>query len=91
MLKKNNIFYVNDFRKITKGCDCWADPGEPFVEDVGIFLSENIVAIDKACFDMINERDGDVFMKELHNSPIEHIKEASELGLGKMDYELDEV
>ena len=41
---------------ITAGCDCEPRKMKPVIDDFGIFISTDPVAIDKACYDMCKER-----------------------------------
>ncbi len=82
-------YYVNVIKNITRLCDCAKDPGGIVLDDIGILLGRDIVAIEKASFDLINKKAGKDIFKELHKkSPFEHIKEAERLGLGNLNYEL---
>ena len=88
-LKVKPIYYVNDVRSITKNCDCFSNPGELIAADLGILLSNDIVAVEKASTDLVNEQEGKDVFKEAHNhDPYLQIREAAKLGLGKKDYEL---
>lgn len=89
-IKGKPAYYVNDTRRITKECDCFKDPGKPVVKDVGILLSDDIVGIDKASLDLINEQEGRNAFKEMnHHDPFISVAEAEKLGLGSQDYRLD--
>lgn len=86
------VYFINFVKEITKFCDCVSDSGPILAEDVGILLSRDIVAIEKASFDLIKKKAGkDVFEEEHHKSPLVHIKEAEQLGMGSLDYDLVEV
>jgi uncharacterized Fe-S center protein len=54
---KNNI-YVSFALNMTDECDCFGVEMKPIVSDLGVFASTDPVAIDKACFDMLNKREG---------------------------------
>ncbi|KYK26472.1 hypothetical protein AYK26_04955 [Euryarchaeota archaeon SM23-78] len=83
------VFYVNDVRSITKNCDCFSNPGKIIAKDVGIFMSDNLVAVEKASTDLVKKQEGrDVFLETHHHDPYLQIKQAEKLGLGKEDYEL---
>jgi uncharacterized protein len=90
--EKKPVYYVNDVRNITKHCDCFPFPGEPIAKDVGLFLSNDIVAIDKASLDISNKQEGKNYLKEVHfHDPYLSIEEAERMGLGKKKYSLEEV
>jgi len=50
------MFYVNFLNNITELCDCVNIHGEYLVSDIGILFSKDIVAIDRASIDLINEK-----------------------------------
>jgi hypothetical protein len=83
------VYFVNVLRNITKLCDCDKEGGPIVLGDIGILLSEDIVAIDKASLDLINQKAGkDIFEEIHHKSPLVHIEEAKKLGMGDGSYEL---
>lgn len=91
VLKNKKAYYINVLKDITKLCDCCSDPEGIVLEDIGTLLGKDIVAIEKASFDLINKKAGKDLFKEIHKkSPLEHIKEAQKLGLGNLNYELIE-
>jgi uncharacterized protein len=82
-------YFINEVRRITKDCDCFGNPQKAITGDVGILLSDDIVAIDKASMDLINKAEGEDFFLKVHKkSPILHIKEAEKLGMGSTEYKL---
>jgi len=84
------VFYVNVLIDIARFCDCWSGKNDVVFEDIGILFGNNIVAIDKASFDLINKKAGKDLFLEIHKkSPLLHIKEASKLGLGNLNYILE--
>jgi uncharacterized Fe-S center protein len=56
-LGKKNI-YVTLAMNMTKGCDCEGWAMKPLIDDLGIFISTDPIAIDKECLDKIDERAG---------------------------------
>ncbi len=56
--KKNRVGYINFLIDITPDCDCagWSDV--PLVPDIGILASHDPVALDQACLDLVNARQG---------------------------------
>ncbi|MBW2974361.1 DUF362 domain-containing protein [Candidatus Woesearchaeota archaeon] len=80
-------YFINVLKDITRLCDCCKDPGEIVVEDIGLLLGKNIIAIEKASFDLINKKAGKDIFKEIHKkSPLEHIREGEKLEMGNMEY-----
>lgn len=80
---KRNI-YLNFAMNITKGCDCEPKKMKPIMDDIGIYVSVDPVAIDKACYDAVKER-GKTF------KGIEQLLYAEKIGLGSTHYNLIEV
>lgn len=76
---------------ITEECDCIAGNDPKIVEDTGIFASTDILAADKASFDMLTKK-ADLFSRDgkikLHQHQFEYAKK---IGLGRLDYNLVEV
>ena len=56
--KEEHVGYINFLMNITPDCDCagWSDA--PLVPDIGILPSKDPVALDKACWDMVNQQTG---------------------------------
>ena len=86
------IFYINFIINITKDCDCLGK-SEIVAENVGLVAGKNIVAVEKASYDLF---------ERYHGKPIQHftyprinpliqIEHASKIGLGSMEYELIEL
>ena len=80
---KQNI-YINFAMNITRGCDCEAHKMKPIMDDIGIFISTDPVAIDKACYDAAQAR-GKRFRG--HKA----FAYAESIGLGSTDYALHEL
>jgi len=104
--KRRKVFYISFLFDIQPECDCMAVSDTPVVQDQGILLSDDIVAIDKASLDLIAKaqplpqskaeglkikKGSDVFtMLHGKDSKIQ-IETAMRMGLGKSDYKLIEV
>jgi uncharacterized Fe-S center protein len=73
-------------------CDCCAKAEDPCIEDIGILISTDPVAIDQACIDLVyNSTDpGKEHLIERIESRngIHTIEAASELSIGSREYEL---
>lgn len=56
--KEHSTGYINFLLNITPDCDCvpWSD--SPLVPDIGILASADPVALDSACFDLVNRSVG---------------------------------
>ncbi len=82
-VNKKQYIYVNFMLNITKDCDCDGTAMKPIYKNVGVFASTDPVAIDKACYDMLKQREG--------KSPFTGetiFKYAEDLGLGSQAYTL---
>ena len=53
--KAGRVVYINFLLNVTPDCDCagWSDM--PLIGDVGILASTDPVALDQACFDMVQQ------------------------------------
>lgn len=89
--KQRNMIYVNVAANISALCDCARkDPGV-FMDDVGVFASTDIVAIEQASYDMVNKYHGsaDAFEKGGTGSGIYQIDYAGDtLKMGSKKYKL---
>jgi len=88
--KERKSAYINFAVNINKECDCWGLENPRIAPDVGIFASSDPVAIDKACFDLVNRACGKDIFKETHpdQDGIKQLAHAQALGLGNLAYEL---
>ncbi|NVM52267.1 MAG: DUF362 domain-containing protein [Candidatus Helarchaeota archaeon] len=55
---RDKIFFINLLIDVTPWCDCVAWSDSQIIPDVGVFASNDIVAVDKACLDMARESPG---------------------------------
>ncbi len=101
--KTGKVVYVNFLFQIQPECDCMPVADVPVIQDQGIMISDDIVAIEQASLDMLkvapplpqsaNEeagiKPGDDVMFKLNPRPMQiQIDEAERLGLGTKKYEL---
>ncbi len=89
-LFKDKIIYINILENITKDCDCFGIVQKPIIEDIGILLSEDPVAIDKASYDLVNEKSENKF-QQISNANDLQTEYASELSLGEKEYEMEKL
>ncbi len=87
--KFKDRFFVNFAFDMTKECDCISTKNEKIIrEDIGILASKDILALDRATVDLINETE-DVLaregMKDSYKTLFEH---AHKKGLGNTCYNL---
>ncbi len=90
-LKEKNVLYLNEVKRISKGCDCDPFSGPIICPDIGYLLSNDPVAVDKASLDLINDIKPDIFIEENNVDPIKQIKYGEEIGLGSTNYQLVEI
>ncbi|UCH79889.1 MAG: DUF362 domain-containing protein [Nitrospiraceae bacterium] len=80
--------FLNFATDITLECDCICGDDQRIVDDTGIFASEDILAVDKSCFDVLTGS-RDLFSRGGKISAHKHQFEYAEaIGLGKTDYKL---
>lgn len=84
------MVYINVLANVSAQCDCLPMAPAPFIEDIGILSSLDIVAVDKACYDLVNEKHHceDAFLQETKVSGKKQLEYAYKTGLGQLDYEL---
>lgn len=92
---KGEIVYVNVMKNMSVDCDCCAVAEDPCIADIGILVSLDPVAIDRACVDLVYKcqdpgRPHLVERIESRNGAYT-IDCAAELGIGSKEYELIEV
>jgi len=85
---EKTVLYLNELKRIAKGCDCDPNAGPIICPDIGYLLSDDPVAIDKATLDQINEIKPNVFEKINKIDPMKQIKYGEEIGLGSSSYKL---
>ena len=90
-----NILYVNVMKNMSVDCDCCAIAEDPCIADIGILVSDDPIAIDQACIDLVYacSDPGKPHLIERIESRngIHTIEAASALGYGSREYELIEV
>lgn len=103
--KAGKILYINFITEVQPECDCMPLADVPIVQDQGILMSDDIVAVDIATLDMINKAeplpgsrgmdartgDGHVFERILGKNPYRHVMASAELGMGVTTYEIEEI
>ena len=89
---RGKLCYINVMKNISVDCDCDENAKPPCMKDIGILVSTDPVAIDKACLDLIynSEDPGKKKLIERIESKLgSHIIECAEkLGVGSTNYEL---
>ena len=89
------IVYVNVMKNMSVDCDCCAVAEDPCIADIGILVSDDPIAIDKACIDLVyacsDEGKPHLIERIESRNGIHTIDAAVDLGFGTTDYELIEV
>lgn len=87
-----NMVFINVMKNLSVDCDCCAIAEDPCMADVGILISTDPIAIDRACMDLIYKSDDsgkEHFLERVQTRNGEHtIDAAAEMGFGVKEYEL---
>ena len=104
--KTGKTLYINFLTNITPHCDCTPWNDIPFVPDIGILASRDPVALDAACFDLVNGSEGihGSLLPDHHHAgeekftrvwpgtdPEKQLSAAESVGIGRREYRLIEV
>ena len=92
---KGNIVYINVMKNMSVDCDCCAVAEDPCMDDIGILISTDPIAIDQACIDLVyasNDKGRNHLIERIESRHGIHTIEAvSALGYGSREYELIEI
>lgn len=92
---EGNIVYINVMKNMSVDCDCCAVAEDPCINDIGMLISLDPVAIDKACVDLVYNsndlRKGHLIERIESRNGVHTIFSAEKLGVGTTDYELIEI
>lgn len=103
---QKKIGFINFVLNVTPECDCYSLSERTIVKDIGILASIDPIALDKACYDLVNNSEGhhDSRMKTNHEKGLDKFTGVHEetrgdiqfsygqkLGMGTPDYELIEI
>ncbi len=86
-----NIIYINVLENITEECDCRGIKQSPIIQDIGILLSHDIIAIDKASLDLANKFSDNKFSSINYADNNLQINYGQKQCLGNKDYEIIEI
>lgn len=93
-----NIVYINVMNNMSIDCDCDGSPATPELKDIGILASNDPVALDKACLDLIFNHESTAgdnassLIRRIENKHGTHTVEyAEKIGLGTMWYNLIDI
>lgn len=104
---KKSVLHINVALNITPICDCWGLSVASFRPDVGIFASDDIVAVDKATIDALDCKEplpntipeevtlrpgnGHIFQRLWGKDPYLQVTEAARMRMGSLKYALKTV
>ena len=88
--------YINVMKNMSVDCDCCAVAEDPCMKDIGILASDDPVAIDQACLDLVYAAKDDPGRDHLierieSRNGVHTIECAAALGCGSREYELIEL
>ena len=92
---KDRIVYINVLKNMSVDCDCDAHGAPPKCEDIGILVSTDILAIDKASLDLVyklpREQNHDIIKRIESRSGLRQIEYMNTLGMCNTDYNLIQI
>ncbi|MBD3203196.1 DUF362 domain-containing protein [Candidatus Woesearchaeota archaeon] len=85
--------FINFLIDITKHCDCFDNPGDPVIDDIGILAGIDPVAVDLASYDLVKKANSntDIFEKMHGIDSTIQLNYAEDIGLGKKSYKIIKV
>lgn len=90
-----NVVYINVMKNMSVDCDCCPDAEDPCMADIGILISDDPIAIDQACLDLVYASDDpgrDHLVERIESrNGVHTVEAAARLGFGSREYELIEV
>jgi uncharacterized protein len=104
--KPGRVLYINFLTEIQPECDCMPAADVPIIQDLGILISYDLVAVEQASIQMLRDAkplpaslasdenipEGADILTKLHHKPhLLQIDESERLGLGSRKYELIEL
>ena len=94
-LFKGNMVFVNVMKNMSVDCDCCAVAEDPCMQDIGILVSLDPIAVDQACLDLVyasKDPGRDHLVERIESlNGVHTIEAAAALGIGSREYELVEV
>ena len=92
---KSEIVYINVMKNMSVDCDCCAVAEDPCIADIGILISDDPIAIDQACVDLVyatTDPGKPHFLERIESrNGVHTIEAAAALGYGTRAYELIEI
>lgn len=91
----DKILYISVANNLSVDCDCDSSPEDPKMGDIGILASLDLVALDRACTDLVrsSKDHGKIHLIERIDSRhgMHTLDYAEQLGMGSQKYELVEI
>ena len=92
---KGNVVYINVMKNMSVDCDCCAVAEAPCLKDIGVLISTDPIAIDRACLDLVinsNDEGKEHFLERVNSRNGMHTIEVAEKhGFGTTNYELIDI
>ena len=86
------IVYINVMKNMSVDCDCCAVAEDPCIQDMGVLISTDPVAIDQACLDLVYGSDdpgkAHLIQRIESRNGIRTVEAAANLGFGSREYQL---
>ena len=90
-----NLVYINVMKNMSVDCDCCAVAEDPCIADIGILASDDPIAIDQACIDLVyscsDPGKPHLIQRIESRNGVHTIEAAAQLGYGTREYDLVEV
>ena len=87
-----NAVYINVMKNLSVDCDCCGVAEDPCMEDVGVLISLDPVAIDQACVDLVyastDPGKADMIERIESRNGLHTLEAAEKLGIGSREYAL---
>lgn len=92
---RGNAVFINAMKNISVDCDCCFWAKKPCIADIGILASDDPVALDQACLDLVyscNDPGKDQLIRRIESrNGIHTVEAAAAIGYGTREYTLVEV
>lgn len=92
---KGNVVYINVMKNMSVDCDCCAVAEDPCLKDIGVLISTDPIAIDRACLDLVinsNDEGKEHFLERVNSRNGMHTIEVAEKhDFGTTNYELIDI
>ena len=89
---KGNITFINVMSRMSVDCDCNNNPAEPEIADIGILASDDPVALDQACVDLVYQSKdpgkASLIQRMESRHGIHTVEAAADLGVGTRKYKI---